>query len=60
MNRKRLVLPAVLVAAVVAAVQLWPSTLKDLRARNLCLGMPTEGTAGRPERRRGVWAKSAE
>ncbi|GAA3372516.1 hypothetical protein GCM10020367_27740 [Streptomyces sannanensis] len=53
-------LPAVLVAAVVAAVQLWPSTLKDLRARNLCLGMPTEGTAGRPERRRGVWAKSAE
>ncbi|WP_330300386.1 hypothetical protein [Streptomyces sp. NBC_00503] len=48
MNKKHLVLSAVLVvaAAVVAAVQLWPSTLKDLRAQNLCLGMLTEQTAG--------------
>ncbi|HBF78782.1 MAG TPA: hypothetical protein DD420_02225 [Streptomyces sp.] len=48
MNRKYMVLPAVLVvaAAVVAVVQLWPSTLKDLRAKNLCLGMLTEETAG--------------
>ncbi|WP_406187679.1 hypothetical protein [Streptomyces sp. NBC_01006] len=48
MNRKYLVLPAVLLAAaaVVTAIQLWPSPLKDLRARNLCLGMLTEKTAG--------------
>ncbi|MEU3653742.1 hypothetical protein AB0E67_13095 [Streptomyces sp. NPDC032161] len=48
MNRKYLVLPAVLLvaAAVVAAIQLWPSPLKDLRAKNLCLGMLTEETAG--------------
>nr|WSW43718.1 hypothetical protein OG296_11635 [Streptomyces sp. NBC_01001] len=48
MNKKYLVLPAVLVvaAAVVTAIQLWPSPLKDLRARNLCLGMLTEKTAG--------------
>ncbi|MFK0235342.1 hypothetical protein [Streptomyces vinaceus] len=48
MNRKYLIVPAVLVvaAAVVAAIQLWPSTLKDLRAQNLCLGMLTEKTAG--------------
>lgn len=48
MNRKYLILPAALVvaAAVVAAVQLWPSPLKDLRARNLCLGMLTKKTAG--------------
>ncbi|MEU2835094.1 hypothetical protein ABZ667_41835 [Streptomyces lavendulae] len=48
MNKKYLALPAVLVvaAAVVAAIQLWPSTLKDLRAQNLCLGMLTEKTAG--------------
>ena len=48
MNRKYLILPAVLVAAaaVVAAVQLWPSQLKDMRASNLCLGMLTEKTAG--------------
>ncbi|MEK8142225.1 hypothetical protein NKH18_05935 [Streptomyces sp. M10(2022)] len=33
-----LILPAVLVVAAtaVATVQLWPSTLKDLRASNLC------------------------
>lgn len=48
MNNKYLVLPAGLVvaAAVVVAVQLWPSPLKDLRAQNLCLGMLTEKTAG--------------
>nr|WSW42393.1 hypothetical protein OG296_04200 [Streptomyces sp. NBC_01001]WSW63165.1 hypothetical protein OG513_33885 [Streptomyces sp. NBC_00998] len=48
MNKKYLVLPAVLVvaAAVLAAVQLWPSPLKDLRAQNLFLGMLTEKTAG--------------
>ncbi|WP_329316980.1 MULTISPECIES: hypothetical protein [unclassified Streptomyces] len=48
MYRKYLALPAVLVVsvAVVAAIQLWPSTLKDLRAQNLCLGMLTEKTAG--------------
>lgn len=48
MKKKHLVLPAVIVvaAAVVAAIQLWPSTLKDLRAQNLCLGMLTEKTAG--------------
>nr|WSX47648.1 hypothetical protein OG409_00855 [Streptomyces sp. NBC_00974] len=48
MNKKYLALPAVLVvaAAVVAAIQLWPSTLKDMRAQNLCLGMLTEKTAG--------------
>ncbi|WP_327246092.1 hypothetical protein [Streptomyces sp. NBC_01320] len=48
MNKKNLVLPAVLVvaAAVVAAIQLWPSPLKDLRAKNLCLGMLTKETAG--------------
>ncbi|MFE7425702.1 hypothetical protein [Streptomyces sp. NPDC057545] len=48
MNRKYLVLPAVLVvAAVVVTVgRLWPSPLKDLRAKNLCLGMLTEETAG--------------
>ncbi len=48
MNKKYLVLPAVLVvaAAVLAAVQLWPSPLKELRAQNLCLGMLTETTAG--------------
>lgn len=47
MNRKYLVLPAVLVvAAVVVTVgQLWPSPLKDLRAKNLCLGMLTDETA---------------
>ncbi|MFE5486433.1 hypothetical protein [Streptomyces sp. NPDC056527] len=47
-KKKYLVLPAVLVvaAAVVAAIQLWPSPLTDLRARNLCLGMLTEKTAG--------------
>ncbi|TXS12958.1 MULTISPECIES: hypothetical protein [unclassified Streptomyces] len=48
MNKKYLVLPAVLVlaAAVVAAVQLWPTELKRLREQNLCLGMLTEQTAG--------------
>jgi hypothetical protein len=48
MKRKHLILPAVLVAAaaIVAAVQLWPSQLKDLRTSNLCLGMLTEKTAG--------------
>ncbi|MCX4633050.1 hypothetical protein [Streptomyces sp. NBC_01443] len=48
MNRKYLVLPTVLMiaVAVVAAIRLWPSTLKDLRAQNLCLGMLTEKTAG--------------
>ncbi|MEU4492911.1 hypothetical protein AB0F96_05475 [Streptomyces sp. NPDC023998] len=48
MNKKYLVLPAVLVvaAAVVTAVNLWPTELKELRARNLCLGMLTEKTAG--------------
>ncbi|WP_367539725.1 hypothetical protein [Streptomyces globisporus] len=48
MNKKHLVLPAVLVvaAAVVATVQLWPTELKKLREQNLCLGMLTEQTAG--------------
>lgn len=48
MNRKHLVLPLVLVvaAACVAAVQLWPSRMKDMRASRLCLGMLTERTAG--------------
>ncbi|MEU3056152.1 hypothetical protein [Streptomyces griseus] len=48
MNKKHLALPAVLVvaAAVVATVQLWPTELKKLRERNLCLGMLTEQTAG--------------
>ncbi|WP_335938812.1 hypothetical protein [Streptomyces sp. PTD5-9] len=48
MNRKYLVLPAVLVvAAVVMTVRrLWPGPLKDLRAKNLCLGMLTGETAG--------------
>ncbi|MFD4003974.1 hypothetical protein [Streptomyces rubiginosohelvolus] len=48
MNKKYLVLPAVLVvaAAVVATVQLWPTELKKLREQNLCLGMLTEQTAG--------------
>ncbi|MFJ9822846.1 hypothetical protein ACIRSU_00550 [Streptomyces sp. NPDC101160] len=55
MDRKYLVLPAVLVvaAAVVAAVQLWPGKLEDLRAQNLCLGMLTEQTAGGLDDRRG-------
>lgn len=48
MNKKYLVLPAVLLvaAAVVAAIQLWPSQMKELRAQNLCLGMLGEKTAG--------------
>ncbi|ALO12580.1 hypothetical protein AQF52_6994 [Streptomyces venezuelae] len=48
MNKKHLVLPAVLVAAaaVVAAVAVWPTELKTLREQNLCLGMLTEKTAG--------------
>ncbi|WP_030581343.1 hypothetical protein [Streptomyces anulatus] len=48
MNKKYLVLPAVLAvaAAVVATVNLWPTELKELRERNLCLGMLTERTAG--------------
>lgn len=48
MNRKHLVLPLVLVVAAVcvAAVQLWPSRQKDLRASHLCLGMLTARTAG--------------
>ncbi|MFH9670595.1 hypothetical protein ACH4LQ_35925 [Streptomyces globisporus] len=48
MNKKHLVLPAVLVVAagVVATVQLWPTELKKLREQNLCLGMLTEQTAG--------------
>ncbi|MFF9506310.1 hypothetical protein ACF1BU_02735 [Streptomyces sp. NPDC014724] len=48
MNKKYLILPAVLVAAaaVVAVVQLWPSPLKDLRAKNLCLGMLAKETVG--------------
>ncbi|MFI5980586.1 hypothetical protein ACIBEA_06895 [Streptomyces sp. NPDC051555] len=48
MNKKYLVLPTVLVvvAAVVAAIQLWPSPLKDLLAQNFCLGMLTENTTG--------------
>jgi hypothetical protein len=48
MNRKYLVLPAVIVvaAAIVAAIQLWPSRLKHMRAQNLCLAMLTEKTAG--------------
>ncbi|MER7462857.1 hypothetical protein [Streptomyces sp. NPDC097981] len=55
MDKRYLVLPAVLVAAaaVVAAVQLWPSTLKDLRAENLCLGMLTRETAGVLDDRKG-------
>ncbi|MEU6016709.1 hypothetical protein ABZ826_22435 [Streptomyces sp. NPDC047515] len=51
MDKKHLVLPVVLV--VVAAVQLWPSKLKDLRAQNLCLGMLTEQTAGGLDDRKG-------
>ncbi|WP_435238502.1 hypothetical protein [Streptomyces sp. YPW6] len=48
MNRKHLVLPAVLVvaAAVVATVHFWPTELKEMREQNLCLGMLTEQTAG--------------
>ncbi|MGW2107313.1 hypothetical protein [Streptomyces sp. NPDC001948] len=48
MNKKYLVLPAVLVvaAAVVATLELRPTELKKLRERNLCLGMLTEQTAG--------------
>ncbi|MEV0992019.1 hypothetical protein [Streptomyces sp. NPDC049949] len=48
MDKKYLVLPAVLVVsvAVVAAIRLWPSPLKDMRAQNLCLGILTEKTAG--------------
>ncbi|MFD5642625.1 hypothetical protein ACFWIP_12810, partial [Streptomyces anulatus] len=48
MNKKYLVLPAVLVvaAAVVATVRLWPTELRTLREENLCLGMLTERTAG--------------
>ncbi|MFV5996296.1 hypothetical protein ACNPQM_28825 [Streptomyces sp. NPDC056231] len=55
MNKRHLVLPTVLVvaAAVVAAIQLWPSPLKDLRARNLCLGMLTKETAGLLDDRKG-------
>ncbi|MFJ5719725.1 hypothetical protein [Streptomyces sp. NPDC093149] len=55
MDKKYLVLPVVLVvaAAVMAAVQLWPSELKDLRAQNLCLGMLTEQTAGGLDDRKG-------
>ncbi|MFC9860035.1 MULTISPECIES: hypothetical protein [unclassified Streptomyces] len=47
MNKKYLILPAVLLAATAAvtAVRMWPSPLKDLRAQNLCLGMLTEKTA---------------
>ncbi|MBM7443014.1 hypothetical protein [Streptomyces sp. HB132] len=48
MNKKHLVLPAVLVvaAAVVTTLELWPTELKELREQNLCLGMLTERTAG--------------
>lgn len=48
MNKKWLVLPAVLVvaAAVVAGINLWPTELRKLREQNLCLGMLTEKTAG--------------
>ncbi|MFD9726278.1 hypothetical protein [Streptomyces sp. NPDC059072] len=49
MTRKKYVVPAVVLvtaAVVLAAVQLWPSPLKDLRARNRCLGMLTEKTVG--------------
>ncbi|MFF3780112.1 hypothetical protein [Streptomyces sp. NPDC001933] len=48
MNKKYLVLPAVLVVAgaVVATLELWPTELKKLREQNLCLGMLTEQTAG--------------
>ncbi|MFJ2437319.1 hypothetical protein ACIOWM_29300 [Streptomyces anulatus] len=48
MNKKHLVLPAVLVvaAAVVATVKLWPTELKTLRGQNLRLGLLTERTAG--------------
>ncbi|WP_405635055.1 hypothetical protein OG543_08125 [Streptomyces sp. NBC_01178] len=48
MNKKHLVLPGVLAvaAAVVAAVNLWPTELEKLREQNLCLGMLTERTAG--------------
>ncbi|MFI1936228.1 hypothetical protein ACH44C_03365 [Streptomyces purpureus] len=48
MNKKYLVLPAVLVvaAAVVTAVSLWPTETKKQRGQNLCLGMLTEKTAG--------------
>ncbi|MER5844492.1 hypothetical protein ABT099_30235 [Streptomyces prasinus] len=48
MDRKRLVLPAVLTAAaaVVAALTLWPDPKDDLRGQNLCWGSLTEKTAG--------------
>ncbi|MCX5112106.1 hypothetical protein OOK13_26875 [Streptomyces sp. NBC_00378] len=48
MNKKYLVLPAVLAvaAAVVATLELRPTELKKLREQNLCLGMLTEQTAG--------------
>ncbi len=48
MNKKYLVLPAVLAvaAAVAATVHLWPTELKKLREQNLCPGMLTEQTAG--------------
>ncbi|MFB7295848.1 hypothetical protein [Streptomyces rubiginosohelvolus] len=48
MNKKHLVLPAVLVvaAAVVATVQLWPTELKKLREQNPCLGMLMDQTVG--------------
>ncbi|WP_326697357.1 hypothetical protein OG909_08470 [Streptomyces sp. NBC_01754] len=48
MDKKYLVLPAVLVlaAAVVTTLSLWPTELKKLREKNLCLGMLTERTAG--------------
>jgi hypothetical protein len=48
MNKKYLVLPAVLVvaAAAVTAINMWPTELRELREKNLCLGMLTEETAG--------------
>ncbi|MET9426563.1 hypothetical protein [Streptomyces sp. NPDC003036] len=48
MNKKYLLLAVAVVvaAAVITAVNLWPTERKELRARNLCLGMLSEATAG--------------
>ncbi|MDJ0382321.1 hypothetical protein [Streptomyces sp. G-G2] len=48
MKKKYLVLPAVLLiaAAALITIRVWPSTLKDMRAQNVCLGMLTKETAG--------------